>query len=360
MRHSSPERRLPAGIAKEEAQKLAFAPIAFFAALALRDTGLLTAVEGAGRDGAPTEQLAERAELSAYAASVLLDFGADIGLVERCEEHFVLAPLGHVVLHDAMTRVNMDFTRDVVYRALPDLETAVREQRPAGLHTLGPWQNLYEGLAELPEPAATSWSHFNHFYSDRAFSDLVPALFEHPVQHLVDIGGHTGRLALQCLHHDPRVHVTLIDLPSPLATARERIDAAGHGARVTCHESDILADDAAYLPTGADAIVMSHFLTCFSEAEIATILARTVQAMDSGTRLYVVELCPDRQVHDAARYSLNAASLYFTCVANGTSRFHRSDRLVALLQEAGFRIEREIEGLGVGHTVFCCRRANPA
>jgi hypothetical protein len=102
---------------------------------------------------------------------------------------------------------------------------------------------------------------------------------------------------------------------------------------------------------------MSQFLDCFSEHEILKILGNVVAVMNSNTILYIIELFCDRQKYDAARFSLNATSLYFTCIANGKSRMYHSDDMKALVQQAGLVVEQEIDDIGEGHTVFRCRRA---
>ena len=79
--------------------------------------------------------------------------------------------------------------------------------------------------------------------------------------------------------------------------------------------------------------------------------------MDSNTVLYIIELFWDRQQYEAARFSLNATSLYFTCIANGKSRMYHSDDMKALVQQAGLVVEQDTDGIGEGHTVFRCRLA---
>lgn len=332
---------------------LAFAPFAFFAATTMRDTGLLNALERGGHEGWELSDLAEEAGLTEYAVSVLVDFGLDLGLVQEKDGRFILDTLGHILLKDEMTRVNMDFTRDFAYQGLPFLEASLREGRPEGLSSHGHWSTLYAGLHELPEPASSSWFRFDHHYSEQAFRDLIEFLFQRAPKHVMDIGANTGRLAHRCLEHDPNLHMTLVDLPGPLQMARRNLEAAGHGDRITLHETDLR--ESSPLPQGADALVMSQLLACFPPGEIANLLRRAAQAMDDGARLYVIELFPDRQLHEAARFSLNAISLYFTCLVNGTSRFYRRENIVELIQQAGLTIEHEAEHIGVGHTLLCCR-----
>ncbi len=98
----------------------------------------------------------------------------------------------------------------------------------------GDWNTIYEGLSQLPEPVQTSWFAFDHYYSDRAFPSALRAVFNRPIARLLDVGGNTGKWALQCVTHDPQVHVTILDLPGQLQKAKRNIDAAGMAERVEC------------------------------------------------------------------------------------------------------------------------------
>ena len=342
--------------AKSHAHWIACGPFAFYAALTLRDTGLLAALAEAGRQGMDLSELSARTGISRYGCSVLLDFGLDLALVDQQDGRFRLDKTGQFMLNDEMTRVNMNFTRDVCYQALPQLETSIREQRPAGLATLGPWKTLYEGLTRMPEPAKTSWFEFDHYYSDRMFDALLPIVFEQPVRELLDVGGNTGKWALKCLAHDPNVRVTLMDLPRQLEVARANIEAAGYGDRAGFHACDLL-DPAQPFYEGAEVIWMSQFLDCFSEEQIRVILRRAGEALAEDGTLVIVEHFPDRQNFEAARLTLDATSLYFTLIANGNSRMYHSGPFKQLVADAGLKIVRELDDVGVGHTVLCCKRA---
>lgn len=349
--------RMPAVEAKSRAQFLAFSPFAFQAAVAMRDTGLLSALDETGEQGLPLRDLAEASGISEYGASVLSDFGCNIGIVEKREGGYTLGPVGYFLLHDEMTEVNLDFTNKVSYHALAHLTESVREGRPAGLKTLGPWETIYEGLTRLPEGARESWFRFDHFYSDRVFDSLLRIVFQHRVTHLLDVGGNTGRWALKCLRHDPNVRITIMDLEPQTKVARQNIEAEGFGDRVDYRPGNLL-DLQTTFPTEPDAIWMSQFLDCFSEPEIVSILSRARDAMDADTRLFIVELFPDRQIFDAARFSLDATSLYFTCIANGNSRMYHYDRFRELIDQAGLKIEEEEHLPAGGHTFLSCRRTD--
>lgn len=338
-----------------EAQKLAFAPIAFQASMALLRLGILAAVARAGEEGAGADEIALELGLRSYGVSVLLDMGLSIGLVWLRGDRYVLDKVGHFWLDDRMTRVNSSFVADVCYKAMERLQDSVERHRPCGLEHFGDWPTLYPKLTALPEPARESWFSFDQFYSDAAFGAALPLVFAAGPQRLVDIGGNTGAFARRCVAYDAEVRVTIVDLPEQIAAAQADMRTSPHGSRIGFWPANLL-EPAAALPEAADVIWMSQLLDCFSEADISAILARVRAAMPAHGSLFVLELFWDRQQHDAAAYSLNATSLYFTCIANGVSRMYRSGDLLRLLAAAGFELRAQHDHLGLGHTLLHCVR----
>jgi hypothetical protein len=77
--------------------------------------------------------------------------------------------------------------------------------------------------------------------------------------------------------------------------------------------------------------------------------------MDTDARVFIMELFWDRQRFEGAAFSMNAISLYFTCLANGNSRFYRSEDMLRCIEQAGLSIEKDIDGLGFGHTLLQCK-----
>jgi SAM-dependent methyltransferase len=335
------------------AQRLAFAPLAFQATVIMRDRGVLAALADAGTSGRTIEQVAESTGMSHYAARVILEAALGLHIVWRREQSFHLGKLGRILLDDKMTSVNFDFTRDVCYRAAGHLDESLREGRPAGLKELGPWATLYEGLSLLPEPAQASWHAFDHFYSDKAFASLCDKLALQPPARLLDVGCNTGKWAQVCLKRLPQLQVGLVDLPLQLERARERLSADGTVERATFHALDVLAPDVE-LPGGYDLIWFSQFLDCFSDEQVVAILHKARAALRPGGRLWILELFWDRQRFEAAAFSLQQTSLYFTCVANGNSQMYDSSVFVRLVQAAGFDIVEQIDGVGGFHTLLDC------
>ncbi|HIP76629.1 MAG TPA: SAM-dependent methyltransferase [Psychromonas hadalis] len=336
--------------AKTEAQKLAFSPVTFHTARTLRDLGILAALDNQ-KEGLNTQQISEKTGISEYGVKVLLDMALSAYIVTWEAPNYKLANLGYSLLHDSMTRANLDFTADVCYAGLMHLTEAIEEGAPAGLKELGDWPTIYEGLSRLPEKAKKSWFEFDHFYSDRSFPLLLKKVFSDKPKKIFDIGGNTGKWSLQCVNHDSDVEMTIIDLPQQIAVAMENAQQAGFADRIKNVPTNLL-DKSLPLPTGADVWWMSQFLDCFSPMEILSILQRVHKAMKADAKVYILELFWDAQKYEAATLSLNATSLYFTCMANGNSRFYRSDDFLEIVQAAGFIVTERTDNIGLGHTLL--------
>ncbi|PSV33831.1 SAM-dependent methyltransferase [Photobacterium sp. GB-27] len=337
--------------AKTEAQKLAFAPIVFQTAKSLRDLGILAALDEVKKDGLDAVAISKRTGISEYGVKVLLDMGLSAHIVTWHAPKYRLANLGHYLLHDGMTRANIDFTADVCYAAMMHLSQSIKESKPAGLVELGDWETIYQGLSQLPMAAKESWFNFDHFYSDRSFPLLLERVFAKKPKRLFDIGGNTGKWAQQCCAYDPDVNVTIIDLPQQIEMALTQAKEKGLAERISGVGTNLL-DKSQALPQGADVWWMSQFLDCFSPMEILSILRRVREAMSPDAVVYILELFWDAQRYEAATYSLNATSLYFTCLANGNSRFYRSDDFLEIVKEAGFIVTEREDNIGLGHTLL--------
>ncbi|MCZ0753721.1 methyltransferase [Aeromonas enteropelogenes] len=332
-----------------QAQRIAFAPMLFQAAWSLRETGILASL-AASREGATVATLAHETGLTEYAVGVLLDMGLGGGICYVREERYHLGKVGQYLLSDPMTRVNMDFVQHVCYKPLAHLQQAIESGTPAGIKEFGDWQSLYPHLKDLPEPARGSWFRFDHFYSDWAFKQVQDLVFGYEPRHLYDLGGNTGKWALSCARRNPELEVTILDLPEQIAMADEQIREAGLAGQVRGYPVNLLEER--QLPGEADIWWMSQFLDCFGHDEIVALLRRIRRSMKPGARLCILELFWDRQPFEAASFSLNATSLYFTCLANGNSRFYHSKELYQCLREAEFHVEADHDISGPGHTLL--------
>ncbi len=341
----------------EFAQYIAFAPVVFQATIALRDLGILAAVEKTGKEGITAAEIVSTTGLPAYGVRVLLEGGLGIGVLIINDDRYSLTKTGHYILQDEMTRANMDFVQDICYRGLFDLTKSIQTGKPEGLKTLGNWPTIYEGLAYLKPQEQKSWFAFDHFYSSDSFPVVLPHVFDNHPKKILDIGGNTGKWALKCAAYNNEVKVTIADLPGQLRMAESNISKAGFSDRVTFHQINIL-DETAKLPTGHDVIWMSQFLDCFSENEIISILKRCNEALDDNGQVFILEPFWDRQKFKVSAFCLQMTSLYFTNIANGNSQMYHSGLFTELIETAGFQVTDRIDKIGVSHTLLKCRKAS--
>jgi len=354
---------LSAIAAKSMAQHIAFSPYIFQATVAMKELGILQFIDKNRRKGVRLSEIVEAVKVSEYGVSVLLDFALTCGLVSVMHDEgepknlprYSLTKVAFFLLHDEMSVVNFDFTQHFGYQGLANLTESIKTGKPEGLKVFGDWPTLYPHLPELPDKTRESWFAFDHFYSDHAFDEILPLVFASKPKHIVDIGGNTGRFTTKCLQHDSEVQVTIMDLPPQLAKAQQNIADAGLSERFHQFPCDML-DPKQVLVENADVYWMSQFLDCFSEPQIQTILTNVANGISGQQRVLILETFWDAQKFDAAAFSLNATSLYFTCFANGNSRMYAADKFIALVEGSGLKIEQRIDDIGLGHSLLVCSK----
>ena len=348
--------QLSARDAQRLAEFIAWGPVVFQASRLMVKWGILDLLRDAD-NGLTRQEICQQTGLSDYAVKCLTEASLCIGtiLVDPETDRFTLSKTGWFLLNDSATRVNIDFNHDVNYEGWFHLEESLKNGQPEGLKHFGPWPTIYEGLSNLPEQVQKSWFSFDHFYSDSSFPEALKIIFdEHHVKSLYDVGGNTGKWALQCVGYDPDVEVTILDLPQQIEMMRANILGKEGAERISGYGINLL-DAASTFPQrdgGLDAIWMSQFLDCFSMEQIVDILRRAKAAMTPQTRIFIMETLWDRQRFEPAAFCLTMTSLYFTALANGNSKMYNTEDLQHCIQEAGLEIEQIHDHLGQGHSII--------
>ena len=366
--------QLSAREAQRLAEFIAWGPVVFQASRLMVKWGIFDLLRDAD-EGLTRQEICVQTGLSDYAVKCLLEASLCIGtiLVDPETDRFTLSKTGWFLLNDPATRVNIDFNHDVNYEGLFHLEESLKNGKPEGLKHFGSWPTIYEGLSSLPAQVQKSWFGFDHFYSDSSFPEALKIIFdEHHVRSLYDVGGNTGKWALQCVSYDPYVEVTILDLPQQIAMMQENIKGREGAERIKGYGINLLdpEEEFPHVQTtppagtppdsrgekGLDAIWMSQFLDCFSMDEIVGILRRAKAAMTSETRIYIMETIWDRQRYESAAFCLTMTSLYFTTIANGNSKMYNTEDMETCIREAGLEIEHIYDHLGLGHSIIVVKK----
>lgn len=348
--------------AQRLAEFIAFGPVIFQTARIMLKWGIMDMLRDS-EDGMTIKEVADSANISLYAAKCLIEASLCMGiiLIDPKTDRFKISKTGWFLINDQATRVNIDFNHDVNYEGWFHLEEALKEGKPAGLKHFGDWPTVYEGLSSLPEQVQRSWFGFDHFYSDSSFPEALEIVFKkNKTRSLYDVGGNTGKWALQCVGYDKNVEVTILDLPQQIKLMEANVSGKEGADRIKGHGINLL-DASAEFPkneSAPDAIWMSQFLDCFSMDEIVSILSRAKGAMKENSRIYVMETLWDRQRFEPAAFCLTMTSLYFTAIANGNSKMYNTEDLAECIRQAGLEIEEIYDGLGQGHSILKVKLIN--
>lgn len=341
----------------EKAQSIAFAPFVFQAVAAAKDCGLLQAL-GESDSPLPVSALAQKVALSEYAVTVLCDILESSEVIERDENHaYRLSRVGECLIYDQMTEVNFDFSNLVNYAPLKHTLKALQSGKPAGLKEYDEtWTTIYPHLKDLPQKSRRAWFAFDHFHSDSAYQAALNILKDRQVRYFVDIGGNTGRFTKKALATWQDSRACIVDLPEQIGLMRQNTNLKSLQNRIDTVPINWLDPNAQPLiKEKVDLIWMSQFLDCFSRAEAVSILKRVKNlARQNGATVAILEPLVDHQRNRAATLSIACSSLYFSCLANGNSKFFSSEELKGIIDESGLTIKSISEPIGVGHSLYLC------
>ena len=346
--------RFTAQQAQRLAHEISFGPVVFQVSRLMLKFGIFKMLNES-KKGLTFAEITKKSGLSKYAVQILLESSLTIGTILLKENYFLLSKVGWFLLNDTMVNVNMNFVHDINYLGMFNLEESLLNERPEGLKVFANCKTLYEILSLLPDQPKKSWFDFDHFYSDNSFEKALEIVFADDPETLLDIGGNTGKWAIQCVTHSKRVHVTIMDLPQQLEMTQQNINGIKGAERIRGFAADILQKNR-YIPDNFDVIWMSQFLDCFSENETIDILTSIAKTMRNDSKLYIMELLWDKQRYETASFCITQINHYFTAMANGNSKFFHSDDLKRCIKKAGLFIEETFNDIGLGHTIIKCRK----
>ena len=282
------------------------------------------------RGPARAETISAELKLHPDAAERLLDACVGLDLLAKKDGVYSNLPSAttYLVRSSPQALVGyIDYSNRVGYKLWGDLETAVRK----GIHL---WETTFGLKGNI----------FDHFFktedSKRDFllgmhgmgmlsSPLVVRAFDlGKFQHLVDLGGATGHLALEAARRYPKLKATVFDLPPVVASAREFLSSQPDGTRIDLIPGDFFADA---LPA-ADLFALGRILHDWSVDKIRTLLRKICDRLPKGGALLIAERLLNAEKTGPIRGQLQ--SLNMLVCTEGKERTVAEYR--ALLEEAGF------------------------
>ncbi len=333
-----------------EAQKFVFMPIAFQALSTMLDMGI---IESLDKKPLSEKELITKLNLDEYTIRTLLQIAVLNNIIKKEDEKFSLTKMGELFLYDDMTKANFNYVKDVCYLGASELTESFKTQSPKGLKKfVGNYPTIYPALTSLPEKMKKSWYEFDHLYSDNCFEEVFP-IINQKYNSIYDIGGNTGKFERVCLSHNKKFDITMLDLKENIEVIKDNKELQN----CKFHPVNVLDKTPNYPKINNSAVFMSQFLDCFSKKDIVKILTDLSNIMDNKSSIYILEPYTDKQIFEGAMYSLTHTSLYFTCMANGVSKFYTFEEMKSLISKAGLKITQCYDDIGYyNYTLLECRK----
>ena len=137
---------------------------------------------------------------------------------------------------------------------------------------------------------------------------LADAIEFGSMRRVVDVGGGTGELAKILVRHHPSLEVTVLDLPSVVASGEAAAADAPGADRITWTGGDFFT----WVPAGADAYTLLAILHDWSDADASRILANVATAMGPTGRCFVVDATVDERRPQALSAATDLLMLLLT------------------------------------------------
>ncbi len=212
------------------------------------------------------------------ATSVLLRALGGVGLVTHAEGGFVNAPLASTYLVPGKPRYvgsNLKF-QELMWPGWSNLKETVRTGEPrSGLVEL-----LTSGPASFPREYLKGVEKV----SEAPAANIAEQLDASGITRMLDVGSGLGTYARAFAKRNPKLRVTLLDLPVTIALARESLAADESLSRFEFREGDYLADG---YGEGFDLVLLSHVTHDESAERIVTMLKKAHAALKPGGRVAI-------------------------------------------------------------------------
>lgn len=282
----------------------------------------------------PADEIAHLTDTNPDSLYRLLRYAAGLCLLDEDPDGaFSLAPLGETLRKDSPDSA-APFIRLLGdshgWNAVWQMDQTVR----TGIPRYGPQTRL---AFYQPPKSGSQAAEFNRAMVSLHHEDppaVVDAYDFSGIARLMDVGGGLGNLLGRILEATPELDGVLFDLPHVVAEAQGWIDHAGLSTRCRVLPGSFF--DA--VPTGADAILLSHVLHDWPDDRALTILRNCRAALSACGRLLIVE-----QVVGLSNFNDHAGMIDLITMVTLGGRVRTVVEHTALLEEAGFRLARVIE-----------------
>ncbi len=276
------------------------------------------------------EQLAAALKVNAAALTRLLDGCIALELLQREGGAYANTPLAERYLagNSPDTLANyIRYSDQSLYNLWAHLDDAIREGTNRWTQAFGSRNALFDHYFR-DDAATAAFLGGMHGFGQIASPLIVRAFDLSRFEHLVDLGGATGHLAVAACEAYPNLRATVLDLPQVERFAREHIARSSVAGRIETVAGDFFTGD---LVKG-DLYYLGRILHDWSEDKIVKLLAKIFDALPSGGALLIGETLVNDD-HSGPVYTLMQDLNMLVCTDGRERTFAE---YCALLEAAGF------------------------
>jgi CRP-like cAMP-binding protein/SAM-dependent methyltransferase len=280
------------------------------------------------------EEVGERLGLAEGRAQILLLGTSALGLTSRVDGRYANAAVVEDLFRTgawSIFRDLVEYEAKIAYHSHGEYAASLREDTNAGLRWFaGDEPDLYRRLAHTPElqevfyRCMDSWSRVGN-------AILIGSDWFDGCSHVLDLGGGAGGNALALAHAHPGLMITLLDLESVVALARERIAAARLDGRIRAVAGDLFTDT---YPDGCDCVLLANQIVIWSPEENLRLIRKAFEALPPGGRLVIFNEFVDESLDGPLYAALD--NVYFATLPTAHSRIYPASDCIGWAREAGF------------------------
>ena len=272
--------------------------------------------------------LASRSSIAPEAMATLLEAAASLRLLERRgEQGYGLGPLGAAMLGNPGIAAMVEH-HCALYADLADPVALLRGE--IADHRLARYWPYTRGNAgsDLGHDEVSPYTALMSASQPMVAEMVLGACSFARHRCLLDVGGGDGSFLIAAGRSAPDLKLHLFDLPGVAAIARDRLAAAGFGARAAVTGGSFLRDP---LPPGADVVSLIRVLHDHDDDHVLMLLAAIRAALPEGGTLVIGEPMSGEAGADAV-----GAYFGMYLYAMGSGRPRSFAALRGLLRQSGF------------------------
>ena len=232
-------------------------------------------------------ELARQLAVDPDALERLLNACVGLQLLARRGERYENSPAATAYLTKTSPRRltgYIHYSNDLMWKLWGNLEDAVREGTHRWKQTFG-WDGPIFDNFFRDEEAKREFLMGMHGFGVISSPQVVTAFDLGRFNHLVDLGGATGHLAVAACRRYPQMRAIVFDLPAAVPLAREFVIESEVSDRIEVVAGDFFADP---LPEG-DLYYLGRIVHDWSAPKIDRLLARIFASLPSGGGLLIGE-----------------------------------------------------------------------